>query len=200
MRLMSEDDCQWVQIGTYDWGEDSGLVKDSAWGEVRLLAYFPEGSILSDVEEAPAQVVSTPWGDRMDYRVHGMGDGTGVHRAVGVAPAGVLFAEAARVRQDGLDEVLRGKGKLTSKWADSLHRAIDVRDDMEVSEDDTSLVGERLRRPGRSDGMCREKFDAVEATLDRVAKMVAMLVAAGGLASSAARLAVEKHKGKVAQE
>ena len=30
MRLMSEDGCKWVQVGTCDWGDDSGLVKDSA--------------------------------------------------------------------------------------------------------------------------------------------------------------------------
>ena len=54
MRLMSEDRCKWAQVGTCDWGDDSGLVKDSAWGEALLLAYSLEGSILSDVVEAPA--------------------------------------------------------------------------------------------------------------------------------------------------
>ena len=53
MRLMSEDGCKWAQVGTCNWGDDSGLVKDSAWGEALLLAYSPEGSIMSDVVEAP---------------------------------------------------------------------------------------------------------------------------------------------------
>ena len=30
MRLMSEDGCKWAQVGTCDWGEDSGLVKEGA--------------------------------------------------------------------------------------------------------------------------------------------------------------------------
>ena len=136
----------------------------------------------------------------MDARVYGMGDGWSVRRTVGAIPARVLFARAPQVGQDDLDEVLRGKGKLTSKWADSLDDADDVGNDMEVSEDDASLMGERLDRLGQCDMTCRERFDAIEATLDRVAKMVGMLVAAGGLASPAARLEVERHKGKMARE
>ena len=54
MRLMSEDGCKWAQVGTCDWGEDSGLVKEGAWGEALLLEYSPEGSVMSDVVEAPA--------------------------------------------------------------------------------------------------------------------------------------------------
>ena len=54
MRLMSEDGCLWVQVGTCDWGEDLRLVKVSVWGEALLLAYSTEGPIMSDVEEALA--------------------------------------------------------------------------------------------------------------------------------------------------
>ena len=41
MRLMSEDGCMWAQVGTCNWGDDSSLVKDSAWGEPLLLEYSP---------------------------------------------------------------------------------------------------------------------------------------------------------------
>ena len=155
---------------------------------------------MSDVEEGPARVVSTPRGGRMDVRVHGMGDGWSVRRTVGAIAARVLFAGAPQVGQDDLDEVLRGNGKLTSKWVDSLDDADDVGNDMEVSEDVASLMGERLDRLGQCDRTCRKRFDAIEATLDRVAKMVGMLVATGGLASPAARSEVERHKGKMARE
>ena len=48
--------------------------------------------------------------------------------------------------------------------------------------------------------MCGERIGALEATLNRLAEMVEMLVAARGLASLALRLAVEKHKGRMARE
>ena len=54
MGLMSEDGIKWVQVGTCDWGEDYGLVRDSAWDRALLLACSPEGSVMSDVVEAPA--------------------------------------------------------------------------------------------------------------------------------------------------
>ena len=54
MCLMSEDGCKGVQVETCDWGEDSGLVRDSAWGGALLLTYSPEGSVMSDMVEAPA--------------------------------------------------------------------------------------------------------------------------------------------------
>ena len=155
---------------------------------------------MSDVEEAPAQVVSTPWGDRMDARVHGMGDGLSVLKAVGTFPTRVLFARAARVVQDDLDAELGGRRNLPTKWADSLDDTVDVGDNMEVSENDTSLLGGRLGLPRLCNGTCGEKIDAFETTLDRFAKMVEMLVAAGGLSSPAAGLVVEKHKGKMARE
>ena len=37
-----------------------------------------------------------------------------------------------------------------------------------VSEDDASLVGERLGLPGQYDGTCGKKFNVLEAMLDRV--------------------------------
>ena len=162
--------------------------------------HSPACSIISDVEVAPARVVSTLRGNRIDARVYGMGDGLNVRRAVRVVPARVLFAGAAKVGQDDLAEVLESKGKLTSKWADSLDDEVNVGDDMEVSDDDASLMGESLGRLGRYDGTWRDRFDLNEAMLDRVAKMVKMLVAAGGLLSPATRLAVEKHTWKMARE
>ena len=71
---------------------------------------------------------------------------------------------------------------------------------MEVGEDNACSVGERLGLPGQCDGKCGENIDALEAMLDKVAKIVEMLVAAGELSSPAARLVVEKHKGKMARE
>ena len=136
----------------------------------------------------------------MDARVHGMGNGLSVRSAVGILPVRVLFIRVAGVGQADLDELLAGKGKLPLKWADSLHDAIDVEDSMKVSENGASSVGEGLGLLGRCDGTCREKIDALEATRDRVAKMVEMLVEAGGLASLAAGMAVEKPKGKMARE
>ena len=64
MRQMSEDGCKWVQVGTCDWGEDSGLVRDSAWGGALLLAYSSEGSVMLHGVEAPALVawVGLIWG------------------------------------------------------------------------------------------------------------------------------------------
>lgn len=53
---------------------------------------------------------------------------------------------------------------------------------------------------GQCDGTCGENIDALEEMLDRVAKIVEMLVVAGELASPAVRFAVEKHKGKMAWE
>ena len=164
------------------------------------LTHSPAGSMMSDVEEAPARVVSTLRGDRMDARVHGMGSGFSVSRVVRILPVKVLFAGAAGVGGDNLDEVLEGKGKLPLKWADSLEDAIDVGDSMEVIEEDASAVKEHLGLPRQCDRTCRERIDALGATLARVAKMVEMLVGAGRLASPAARLEVEKHKGKMARE
>ena len=200
VRLMEGDDSIWVQVGEDDWAADQDLAEAGAWGEALRLTHSPAGGVMSDVEEAPAWVVTTPRGDRMDARVHGMGDGLSMRSAVGEIPARVLFAGTARVGQDDLDKVLGGKGKLTSKWADSLDDVDNLGNDMDVSKDDAILVGEHLGRLGRCDGTCRKKFDAIEATLDRVAKMVEMLGAAGGLATPATRLVVEKHEGKMARE
>ena len=72
MGLMSEDGCKWVQVGTCDWVEDSGLVKDSAWGGALLLAYSQEQSVMSDVVEAPTS--SGGGGHNMGFvvRLHGI--------------------------------------------------------------------------------------------------------------------------------
>ena len=74
------------------------------------LIHSPAGSVMSDVEEAPARVVSTLRGDRMNPRVHGMGSGFSVSRVVRILPVKVLFAGAAGVGGDHLDEVLEGRG------------------------------------------------------------------------------------------
>ena len=102
-------------MGEDDWAADRDFAEAGAWGEALQLTHFLAGSVMSDVEEAPERVVSTPRGDRIDARVHGMRNGLDVRRAVGILPARVLFAGTVEVGQDDLDEVLGGKGKLPSK-------------------------------------------------------------------------------------
>ena len=72
MRLMSEDGCRWAQVGACDWGEDSGLVRDSACGEVLLLEYSPKGSIMSDVVVAPAVDDRVGGGQEFTAKLHGI--------------------------------------------------------------------------------------------------------------------------------
>ena len=43
--------------------------------------------------------------------------------------------------QDYFDEVLRGKGKLPSKWADSLDNAVSDQDEMDVSDEEARSAG-----------------------------------------------------------
>ena len=50
-----------------------------------------------------------------------MRNGLDVCRAVRIFPARVLFAGTVEVGQDDLDEVLGGKGKLPSKWANVMN-------------------------------------------------------------------------------
>ena len=62
----------WAQVGTCDWADDSGLVKDSTWGEALLLEYSPEGSVMSDVVEAPAVDDTVGGGGRFTAKLHGI--------------------------------------------------------------------------------------------------------------------------------
>ena len=95
MRLMSEDGCKWAQVGTCDWGEDSGLVKEGAWGEALLLEYSPEGSIMSDVVEAPAMGDKAEGGEGFTARLHGI-DGPMVVRPAVEASGDVNCSRALR--------------------------------------------------------------------------------------------------------
>ena len=119
MRLMAEDGCKWAQVGTCDWGEDSGLVKEGAGGEALLLEYSPEGSIMSDVVEAPAVDDKAEAGEGFTARLHGI-DGTMVVRpAVETSGGSKLFEGLEGRGQDELSAVLgeKGKGKMPSRWA-----------------------------------------------------------------------------------
>ena len=91
MRLMSEDGCKWAQVGTCDWGVDSALVKDGAWDEVLLLVYSPEGSIMSDVVEAPAVVDKAEGGEGFTARLHGIEGRMVVRPAVETSGGRKLF-------------------------------------------------------------------------------------------------------------
>ena len=144
VHLMEADDWVWVQVGEDDWAADRYLAEAGVSGEALQLMHSAAASVMSDVEEVLARVVSTPRGDRIDARVDGMGNGLSMCRTVRTLLARVLFAGAAGVGRDDLDEVLEGKGKLPSRWADSLDDLNVVEDSMEVSRDDASSVGEHL--------------------------------------------------------
>lgn len=131
----------------------------------------------------------------MDARLHGMGGKMTVHRTLDVLPARVLFTGTTSVGLDDLDKALRGMGKLPSKWADRLDHMVDDRDSMDVSDNGASLAVGRLGQRRQCDRTCGENIGAMGATLQRVAEILVMLVAGGGLASPTLRLAVEKHKG-----
>ena len=66
---------------------------------------------------------------------------------------------------------------------------VDDRDSIDMSNDRASLAVERLGQRWQCDGTCGERIGAMEATLQRVAEIVKMLVVAGGLASPTLRLA-----------
>ena len=201
MRLMSEDGCKWVQVGTCDWGDDSGLVKDSTWGEAPLLAYSPEGSIMSDVVEAPAASVQAGGEEGFTAKLHGIEGPIVVRPVVGTSEGRRLFEGLEGKGRDDLGAVLgeKGKGKLPSRWAGELD-VVDFSDE----EMDVGDVGSSAA-PGAGEGwgcgsLCLARVAACEETLGRVEGMVKMLVALGGLASPPERLEVEKHKGRMARE
>ena len=106
IRLMSEDECKWVQVGTYDWGEDSGLVRDSAWGGALLLAYSPEGSVMSDVVEAPASGGAS--GDDMGFvaKLNGIEGLAVVRPEPGVPVRRRLFEGLRGSKVDDMEAVL----------------------------------------------------------------------------------------------
>ena len=117
MRLMSEDGCKGAQVGTCDWGEDSGLVKEGAWGEALLLEYSPEGSIMSDVVEAPAMDHKTEGGEGFTARLHGI-DGPMIVRPTVETSGGRKLFEGLEGRGTvDLSAVLgeKGKGKMPSR-------------------------------------------------------------------------------------
>ena len=72
MKVMSKDECMWVQVGSNDREDNSLEVEEGAWGDALRLACFPEGCIMSDVEEAPASKVMAPVGDGLVAKLHGI--------------------------------------------------------------------------------------------------------------------------------
>ena len=136
MHLMSEDGCKWDQVGTCDWGEDVGLVKEGAWGEALLLEYSPEGSIMSDVVEAPAVDDKAEGGGGFTARLHGI-DGLTVVRPAVETSGGRKLLEGLEGRgQDDMSAVLgeKGKGKMPSRWAGELDEVDYSDDDMDVGD------------------------------------------------------------------
>ena len=128
MCLMSEDGCKWVQVGTCNWGEDSGLVRDSAWGKALLLAYSPEGSVISDVMEAPA--LGGAGGDGMGFvaKLHGI-EGPVVVRPEADEPVRRrLFEGLTGSKVDDMEAVLGkvGKGKTPPRWMGGMDRDDDI--------------------------------------------------------------------------
>ena len=58
MHLIEADHCICVQVGEDDWAADQDLAKTGTWGEAPRLPHSLGGSVMSDVEGAPVQVVS----------------------------------------------------------------------------------------------------------------------------------------------
>ena len=88
----------------------------------------------------------------------------------------------------------QGKGRLPSRWADSLDDTVGAQDDMNVSDDGAGSVGGQSGLLQKYNGTSGERIGTLGATLNRVAEMVEMLVVAGGLASPGWRLVVERHR------
>ena len=189
-------------MGTCDWGEDSGLVRDSAWDGALLLAYSPEGSVMSDVVEAPAS--GGAGGDDMGFvaKLHGIEGPMVVRPEAGEPVRGRQFEGLCGSKVDDMEAVLgkNGKGKTPLKWAGVLDRDddIDIGDDTDMED----VLPPLMCRPrgGRAcDGECLGRISELERTLGRGEGMVKMLVALGGLAGPEERLEVEKRKGRMAR-
>ena len=137
MRLMSEEACMWVQIKSSEWEDNCGLVTDSAWGSALRLAYAPKGSIMSEVEEAPASGgLRLALADRgLVAKRHGMEDLVMVRWEVEIPAGRKLLVGLGNGRGDDLDEVLKDKGRLPSKWADILDDTGMDGDEMDLGDD-----------------------------------------------------------------
>ena len=169
MRLMSEDGCKWVQVGTCDWGDDSGLVKDSAWGAALQLAYSPEGSIMSDVVEAPAMDDEARGEEGFTAKLHGIEGPMVVRLVVGTSEGRRLFEGLEGKGRDDLGTVMgeKGRGELPFRWAGELGGVDFSDDEMDVGDvgpSATLRVGE-ARVCG---GKCLARIAALEETLGRV--------------------------------
>ena len=201
MHLMSEDGCLWVQIGSSDWGDDFGFVRDSAWGEALLLAYSPAGSIMSDVVEAPAMKNDAEGEQGFMAKLHGIESLMVVRPAVGTSGGCRLFEGLRGEGQDDLSAVLgeKGKERLPLKWAGELDELVFSEDEMDVGGVEP-LVGTGSGEDRKCGGHCLTRIAALEETLSTVEGMVKMLVALGGLASPTERLEVEKRKGQMVWE
>ena len=201
MGLMSEDGCQWAQVGTCDWGDDAGVVKERAWGEALLSEYSPEGSVMSDVVEAPAVDGKAEGGEGFTARLHGIDGLMVVQPAVEASGGRKLFEGLEGRGQDNLSAVLgeKGKGKMPSRWAGELDEFDFSVDEMDVGDMEPPMAtGAGEDRV--CEGHCLARIAALEETLGRVEGMVKMLVALGGLASPTERLEVEKRKRRMARE
>ena len=162
MRLMSKDGCLWVQVGTSDWGEDSGLVTDSAGGEALLLAYPPEGSIMSDVEGAPAVDGSVGGGGGFIAKLHGIEGPVVVRPVVGTYAERRLFEGLKGEGQDNLSEVLggeKGKRRLPSRWAGEVDMDDVSEDGMQVG-DGEPLAAAGSRGVRVCSGLCLDRIAA----------------------------------------
>ena len=171
MGLMSEDGCKWAQVGTCDWGDDAGVVKERAWGEALLSEYSPEGSVMSDVVEAPAVDGKAEGGEGFTARLHGIDGLMVVQPAVEASRGRKLFEGLEGRGQDDLSAVLgeKGKGKMPSRWAGELDEVDFSVDEMDVGDMEPPMAtgaGED-RVCG---GHCLARIAALEETLGRVVK------------------------------
>ena len=136
MPLMSEDGCKWAQVGTCDWGDDSGLVRDSTLGEALVLEYSTEGSIMSDVAEAPGVDDKVGGGEGFTAKLHGIEGLMVVRPAVGTSGGHRLFEGLEGKGQDDLSAVLgeKGKERIPSKWGGELDEVDFDDDEMNVGD------------------------------------------------------------------
>ena len=92
VHFMEAGDCVWVQVGEDDWAADKDLAESGTRGKALRLTHSPDGSVMSDMEEALARGLGIQGGDTMNTRLHGLGDGTAMQRSVDVLHVRVLFA------------------------------------------------------------------------------------------------------------
>lgn len=137
---------------------------------------------MSELEEPPALGGLALVDGGLVAKRHGIEDLVMVRREVEIPTGRKLFTVLGNGRGDDLDEVMKGKGWLPSKWANMLDdRGLDGDEmdlgDHRLSEVGSEMVGESVGQ--RCDECCYGRIAALEETLEMVELMVKMQVALG---------------------